>query len=102
MAPLKVFVAGLTNCHMLWLLSLAAKPRVCTDHDADAEAGILGNDTKSRFLLIRTLEPAAGDRAQRAAAKRGTIEVLHHEAHEACCIAKSVKRELICEPMFPI
>ncbi len=31
---------------------------------------------------------------------RAEIERLHHEAHEACFIANSVKTEVRCEPVF--
>ena len=96
--PEEAFVASLSSCHMLWFLSLAAQAGFRVDHYADQADGILGPNGDGRLAMTQvTLHPAtrfSGDRLPSA----GDIERLHHEAHERCFIATSVKTEVRCEP----
>ena len=99
--PEEAFVAALASCHMLWFLSLAAKRKFIVDRYADAAVGIMEKNAEGRIAITRVrLRPAVifsgAPRPDRAA-----IEALHHEAHEACYIANSVKSTVVCEPVFP-
>jgi organic hydroperoxide reductase OsmC/OhrA len=85
---------------MLWFLSLAAKRGFCVDSYADDAVGIMEKDQSGRFAMTRvTLRPQAifsGDRLPTQA----ELQSLHHEAHEQCFIANSVKTEIHCEPVY--
>ncbi len=88
--PEEAFVAALASCHMLFFLSLAAKHGFVVDTYRDDAEGTLATDADGRIAMTRVvLSPRvayAGDRPDRAA-EAG----LHHEAHELCFIANSVK-----------
>lgn len=95
--PEEAFVASLSSCHMLWFLSIAAQRKFVVDSYRDEAVGLMGKDPSGKVAMIRvTLRPAAyfgGDR-------RPTVDELaamHHEAHEQCFIARSVKTEVRCE-----
>jgi organic hydroperoxide reductase OsmC/OhrA len=96
--PEEAFVASLASCHMLWFLSLAAQRGYCVERYADAAVGVLGPDATGRLaILVVTLRP----RVELSGPKRPTADELHrlhHEAHERCFIASSVKTEVRCEP----
>ena len=97
--PEEAFVASLSSCHMLWFLSIAAKRGYMVERYRDEAVGTMEKDSTGHVSMTRvTLRPEAlfvGD-------KRPTIEqlaALHHEAHEECYIARSVKTEVRCEPV---
>jgi len=97
--PEEAFVASLSSCHMLWFLSIAAKPRFCVDRYLDAAVGVMAkNDQGKMAMTVVTLRPAVTFSGERQPT-REQIEALHHEAHEACYIANSVKSEVRCEPV---
>jgi organic hydroperoxide reductase OsmC/OhrA len=92
--PEEAFVAALSSCHMLFFLALAARRGFCIDRYADAASGELERDGEGRMsMTVVTLRPGvdfSGDKQPRAE----EIDRLHHEAHEACYIANSVKTEV--------
>ncbi|HKE00876.1 MAG TPA: OsmC family protein [Planctomycetota bacterium] len=97
--PEEAFVAALSSCHMLWFLSLAAKDGFVVDHYRDGAVGILAKGADGKLAMTRvTLHPQvrfAGERAP----SRTHLDALHHEAHEKCFIASSVKTDVRCEPV---
>lgn len=95
--PEEAFVASLSSCHMLWFLSLAARDGWCVDSYRDAAEGRMGRNAEGRLAMTRvTLRPAVAFMG--AAPSREQLVALHHEAHEACFIANSVRTEVCCEP----
>ena len=96
--PEEAFVASLSSCHMLWFLSIAAKRGVCVDRYADAAEGVMARNAERRMAMtVVTRRPAvwfSGERLPNA----GDIAAMHHEAHEECFIANSVKTDVRCEP----
>ena len=96
--PEEMFVASLSSCHMLWFLSLAAKKRWRVDRYEDEAEGVMEKNADGRVAITRvTLRPAvefSGDKIP----SREEIAQLHHEAHEECFIASSVKSDVRCEP----
>jgi organic hydroperoxide reductase OsmC/OhrA len=97
--PEEAFVASLSSCHMLWFLSIAARRGFLIDRYFDAATGVMAKDATGRLAMTRvTLRPEvqfAGDKRP----GEQDIAAMHHEAHEACFIANSVKTEVRCEPV---
>ena len=95
--PEEAFVASLSSCHMLFFLSIAAKKRLIVDSYEDNAVGVMGKDNKGRaFVETVTLKPKAifsGDKQP----SREMLEKMHHQAHELCFIANSVKTEVLTE-----
>ncbi len=96
--PEEAFVASLASCHMLWFLSIAARRGFVVDRYEDAATGELGPDAEGRQAMTRvTLRP-------RVVFSGGTtptdeeVDAMHHEAHQECYIANSVKTEVVLEP----
>lgn len=97
--PEEAFVASLSSCHMLWFLSLAAERHLVVESYEDNAEGVMGKNDEGRVAMTKvTLRPKAkfvGDHIPTAA----EIEAIHHEAHEKCFIANSVKTTVTTEPV---
>lgn len=99
--PEEAFVASLASCHMLWFLSIAAKHRFCVDRYFDAANGLMDRNLDGKMAMtLVTLRPDVKFSGARLPT-REELDRLHHEAHEACFIANSVKTEVRCEPVYP-
>jgi organic hydroperoxide reductase OsmC/OhrA len=99
--PEEAFVAAISSCHMLWFLSLAAKRGLVVDSYRDDAVGVMGRDANRKiFVSAVTLHPRVvigGDKGATA----DELAAIHHEAHEACYIANSIRTEVRCEPVAP-
>jgi len=100
MDPEEAFVAALSSCHMLWFLSVAAEHRFRIDSYMDAAVGQMGRNSDGKLAMTQvTLHPAVHFSGERTPTFE-QIENMHHEAHEACFIANSVKTTVLCEPVL--
>ncbi len=98
--PEEAFVASLSSCHMLWFLSIAAKHRFCVDRYTDAAVGIMAKNAEGKVAMtVVTLRPEATFSGSRLPTQE-ELHAMHHEAHEACFIASSVRTEVRCEPLM--
>ena len=97
--PEEAFVASLSSCHMLWFLSIAAKRGFLIERYRDEAVGVMATNADGRpAMTIVTLRPDAAFAGERRPS-RGELDAMHHEAHERCFIANSVKTEVRCEPV---
>ena len=95
--PEEALVASASSCHMLWFLSLAAKRGFVIDSYADAAVGVVDRNAEGRIAVTRiTLRPAIAWSGGRAPAA-DELAQLHHEAHENCYIANSLRAEIVVE-----
>jgi organic hydroperoxide reductase OsmC/OhrA len=91
-----MFVASLASCHMLWFLEFARRAKVEVASYRDSAVGEMAKNAEGRIAVTRvTLKPLVECEADAA-----TLELLHHQAHEACFIANSVKTEMVVEPQY--
>jgi organic hydroperoxide reductase OsmC/OhrA len=97
--PEEALVASLASCHMLWFLSLAAKRGFVVDAYRDEAVGTMGKDAEGKLMVTRvTLRPDVTFGGERRPSAE-EVAALHHEAHEECFIARSVKSDVRCEPV---
>jgi organic hydroperoxide reductase OsmC/OhrA len=95
--PEEAFIASISSCHMLWFLSIAAKRGLVVDSYRDEAVGVMGRDPKGRMVVTTvTLRPKVIVGGSKPAS-REDLQAIHHEAHEACYIANSIKTEVRCE-----
>jgi organic hydroperoxide reductase OsmC/OhrA len=96
--PEEAFVASLSSCHMLWFLSIAAAKGFVVDTYKDEAVGIMEKDAEGKLAITRvTLRPIAKFNGT-SIPTEAELGDLHHEAHEKCFLANSVKTEIRCEP----
>jgi organic hydroperoxide reductase OsmC/OhrA len=92
--PEEALVAAAASCHMLSFLYVAARSRFVVDAYEDHALGTMSADEHGRKSITRiVLHPKvrfSGSRAPDAA----DVERMHHEAHEQCYIANSLRSEI--------
>jgi len=94
--PEEAFVAALSSCHMLTFLAIAARKRLVVDGYHDAAVGYLEKDADGKLAITRViLRPEV---TFAAAPSPEAIEKMHHQSHEHCFIANSVKTDVRVEP----
>lgn len=95
--PEEAFVASISSCHMLTFLFLAANEGFVAESYDDAAEGLLVADASGRQSLTEVvLRPNIVWAPDRAPTKE-QLDRLHHEAHEQCFIARSVKTAIRVE-----
>jgi organic hydroperoxide reductase OsmC/OhrA len=97
--PEEAFVASLSSCHMLTFLWIAARRGYVVERYHDEAVGVLSEDAGGQLamtsVVLRPRVTFAGGRTPEAE----THEAMHHEAHDRCFIARSVKTDVRCEPV---
>lgn len=98
--PEEAFVSSLSSCHMLWFLTMAVKRKFRVDRYFDAATGVMEKNAEGRVAMtVVTLHPEVTFSGEHQPS-REELDKLHHDAHEACFIANSVKTEVRCEPVY--
>lgn len=98
--PEEMLVASISNCHMLTFLHRARLAGLVVTAYRDASEGVMEKNAEGRMAVTRvTLRPEITYAGRRPTdAER---DHLHHEAHEECFIANSVKTEIVVEEVVP-
>ncbi len=93
--PEDMLVASLCACHMLSFLAIAARKKFIVTHYRDEAIGYLekegGKLWVPRVILRPQVEFEHPPDAQ-------TLAEMHHQAHDDCFIANSVKTDVRVEP----
>lgn len=93
--PEEALIAALSSCHMLFFLWIAAKRGFAVLSYEDSAAGIMTKDERGReWITTVTLRPYVifdGD----SRPSEQDVDAMHHESHERCYIANSVKSVVV-------
>lgn len=94
--PEEMLVGSACACHMLSFLHIAREAGFVVTRYRDAAEGVMEKNAEGRLAITRiTLRPEiAYDGRQPTEAERAKM---HHEAHELCFIANSLKTEIVVE-----
>lgn len=94
--PEEALVASVSSCHMLWFLHIARDAGLDVAAYRDEARGTMGKDDRGRMAMIRI-----GLRPEIEFVGEGpdpeTLARLHHEAHEQCFIANSLRTDIVVE-----
>ena len=98
--PEEMLVAALSNCHMLTFLHRARLAGFLATRYQDAAEGIMEEVRPGRLALTKVwLRPAITWQGAEPSAEQ--LDQLHHEAHDECYIANSVKTDVVVEARQP-
>jgi len=96
--PEEAYVASLSSCHMLTFLHIAARRGYRVDSYRDAAVGVMSRDESGHLAITRvTLRPEVAIGGEKRPDPQEILK-MHHDAHEQCFIARSVKTVVDCEP----
>jgi organic hydroperoxide reductase OsmC/OhrA len=87
--PEEAYIAALSSCHMLFFLWIASKKRMGIESYVDDAIGYMETVDGKTLVSRVELKPRvvySGD-----APTREAEEEMHHQAHELCFLANSVK-----------
>ena len=96
--PEELFVAAISACHKLWYLHLCAAAGIIVSEYVDRACGVMVEDADGagRFTSV-ILKPEI---VLWRALDLEKARALHHEAHQKCFIANSIKAPVTIEPVF--
>lgn len=94
--PEEMLVASLSSCHMLTFLHVARLEGFTVTRYRDAAEGVMEKNAEGRMAVTRvTLRPEITYAGRRPTdAER---DHLHHQAHQECFIANSVRTAVVVE-----
>lgn len=95
--PEEALVAATSSCHMLWFLSLAAKRGFVVDKYVDDAYCVMEENADGKQAITRIVLRPDIRFAGTATPSAEELASLHHEAHEQCYIANSLKAEIVVE-----
>ena len=96
--PEEAFVAALSSCHMLTFLFLAARAGFVVESYRDEAHGRMGpNERGQLWVDAVTLSPAIAFEPGRGP-DAAALEALHHDSHDQCYLANSVKTVITIAP----
>ena len=95
--PEEAFVAALSSCHLLFFLNFAARQGFTIDAYRDEAEGIMEKNERGRLAMTTvTLRPRVVFSGSNVPSAE-EIAALHHEAHESCYLANSVRTKIRIE-----
>ena len=95
--PEEAFVASLSSCHMLFFLSIAAKRKFVIESYEDNAVGVMEENEEGKVAMTKvTLRPKVIFSGERQPTE-SQLEKMHHQSHELCFIANSVRTEVVTE-----
>jgi len=93
--PEEALVASASSCHMLSFLWVVSKNGfICDSYEDNAEGLMTANEDGRQWISKITLDPQivwVGDKVP----TDEELAAMHHEAHEICYIANSIKSEIL-------
>ncbi|MET1255271.1 OsmC family protein [Aliikangiella maris] len=95
--PEEAFIASLSSCHMLFFLSIAAKKKFVVDKYEDNAVGIMEKNKEGKIVMTKVILKPYVKFSGENQPTLALLEKIHHQAHEQCFIANSVKTKVITE-----
>jgi organic hydroperoxide reductase OsmC/OhrA len=95
--PEEALVAAAASCHLLSFLYVAAKRGFVVDRYADEAFGVMAKNERGKLAITKiTLRPEIAFSGEKVPSASEIAE-LHHQAHEECYIASSLRTEVVVE-----
>jgi organic hydroperoxide reductase OsmC/OhrA len=95
--PEEMLIASVSACHMLWFLNLAQEAGFIVSGYRDTAEGHMARVGRGKMAITDVvLRPEILFEGRQPDAAE--MDRLHHEAHERCFIANSVKAQIRVEP----
>jgi len=92
--PEEALVAAISSCHMLTFLYVAAKSRFIVDSYDDTAIGTMARDSRGRQAITTVVLAPQIVFSGAHEPNEEIVKQLHHEAHEQCYVANSVRSEI--------
>jgi organic hydroperoxide reductase OsmC/OhrA len=91
--PEQALVASISSCHMLTFLAICARKRIVVDSYVDRAKGYMERNEQGALAVTRVVL-APQIRFDGEAPDDATLDRIHHQSHQDCFIANSVRTEI--------
>jgi len=98
--PERAFAAALSSCHMLFFIAICSKKRLLVQDYIDHATVILEPDEQGDLIISKVFLRPEVIFAEGVDVSQEEIDKIHHISHDKCFLAKSVKSEIIVEPVW--
>lgn len=96
--PERAFAAALSSCHMLFFIAICSKKRLTLTDYVDHATVLLEKDDDGALVISKVILRPKVTFDSDIEIERQSIEKIHHQSHEKCFLARSVKSEVVVEP----
>jgi organic hydroperoxide reductase OsmC/OhrA len=96
--PEEGFIAALSSCHMLTFLAICTKRKLSLDAYRDEAIGYVEKNEQGKLAVTRVVLRPHVTWSQGVVVSAADLDKMHHQAHENCFIANSVKSAVTVEP----
>ncbi len=98
--PERAFATALSSCHMLFFIAICSKKRLVVQNYIDHATAILEPDEQGNLIISKVFLRPKVIFAQGVEVSQEEINKIHHTSHDKCFLAKSVKSEVIVDPVW--
>ena len=95
--PEEAFIASLSSCHMLFFVDFARRAGFIVDAYIDDAEGVMEQGDDGRTAMTRVMLRPRVSWSGVGQPDDAQIAELHHQAHDACFLANSVKTQVTVE-----
>lgn len=99
--PERAFAASLSSCHMLFFIAICSKKRLIVENYIDCSTSFLEPDEQGDLIISKVILRPEVTFAEGVEVSREVLENIHHQSHDKCFLAKSVKSDIVVEPVYP-
>ncbi len=97
--PERAFAAALSSCQLLFFIAICSKKRLTLESYQDNATAYLEKNDEGELVISRVVLRPEVRFAQGVEVEWEVIEKIHHQAHKRCFLARSVRSEIILEPV---
>ncbi len=97
--PERAFAAALSSCHMLFFIAICSKKRLVVERYIDHSTAYLVQDEAGDLIINKVVLRPDVTFAKGTEVNQEVLDKIHHQSHDKCFLAKSVKSEVLIEPV---
>ncbi len=98
--PERAFAAALSSCHLLFFIAICSKKQLVVQDYIDHATAYLEPNEQGELVISKVIIRPEVIFANGVDVDKKMIEEIHHQSHDKCFLAKSVKSEVIIEPVW--
>jgi len=97
--PERAFSAALSSCHMLFFIAICSKKRLVVERYIDHSSAYLVQDEAGDLIINKVILRPEVTFAEGIEVSQDVLDKIHQQSHDKCFLAKSVKSEVLIEPV---
>jgi organic hydroperoxide reductase OsmC/OhrA len=98
--PERAFAAALSSCHLLFFIAICSTRRLVVQNYVDHASAFLEKDEQGNLVISRVILRPEVTFSDGIDMSKELFDKIHHQSHDKCFLAKSVKSEVIVEPVW--